>query len=104
MFGLFRRSKDIASTPKDDVIEIDDRRSEGRRNIYADVVVKSDVKRALKRGIALDLSAHGARIRLEHGDRLVDGMHIQIPRYGITVPATVRWSSGQDIGIEFTSE
>ncbi|MEM1390088.1 MAG: PilZ domain-containing protein [Pseudomonadota bacterium] len=101
MLNLFRRSKSAAQTSREDLIEIDDRRVEGRRNVYADVVVKSDVKRALKRGVVLDLSAHGARIRLEYGDRFVDGMHVQIPRYSITVPAEVRWSNGQDIGVEF---
>ncbi|MEL8054769.1 MAG: PilZ domain-containing protein [Pseudomonadota bacterium] len=103
MFGLFRKTKKTAQTPADELIEIEDRRSEGRRNIYADVMAKSDAGRSIKRGIALDLSPHGARIRLEHGDTFVDGMHLRIPRYGITVPAKVRWFNRQDIGVEFTT-
>lgn len=101
MFGFFRKSKEPNSEAQQDVIEIDDRRSEGRRNVYADVMTKSDGGRDVKRGIVLDLSAHGARLRLEHGDRLVDGMLVRIPRYGITVPAKVRWSNRRDIGVEF---
>ncbi|MEL7231848.1 MAG: hypothetical protein AAGJ85_04995, partial [Pseudomonadota bacterium] len=77
MFGLFRRSKETDQTPRDGLIEIEDRRTQGRRNIYADVIARSDGGRGLKRGIALDLSARGARIRLEHGDTLVDGMELR---------------------------
>ncbi|MEM1086332.1 MAG: PilZ domain-containing protein [Pseudomonadota bacterium] len=101
MFGLFRRAKEADPSVSNDHFEIEDRRARGRRNIYADVITRSDGGRGLKRGIALDLSARGARIRLEHGDTLVDGMHLRIPRYGITVPAKVRWSNRQDIGVEF---
>lgn len=101
MFGFFRKSKEPVSETQQDVIEIDDRRAEGRRNVYADVMAKSDGGRDVKRGIVLDLSAHGARLRLEHGDTMVDGMLVRIPRYGITVPAKVRWSNRQDIGVEF---
>lgn len=101
MFGLFRKSKQVESDAPSNEIEIDDRRAEGRRNVYADVMTKTDGGRNAKRGIVLDLSARGARLRLEHGDTLVDGMLVRIPRYGITVPAKVRWSNRQDIGVEF---
>lgn len=101
MFSFFRKSKPTEAETESGMIEIDDRRSEGRRNVYADVMAKTDGGRDVKRGIVLDLSAHGARLRLEHGDTLVDGMLVRIPRYGITVPAKVRWSSRQDIGVEF---
>lgn len=101
MFGLFRKSKQVEPDGPSNEIEIDDRRAEGRRNVYADVMTKTDGGRNVKRGIVLDLSARGARLRLEHGDTLVDGMLVRIPRYGITVPAKVRWSNRQDIGVEF---
>lgn len=103
MFEFFRKSKQTTTYTEAAAVDMEERRREGRRNVYADIMARSDGGRQTKRGIVLDLSAHGARLRLEHGDMLVDGMLVRIPRYGITVPARVRWSSRQDIGVEFVN-
>jgi len=102
MFGWFKKSGPEAvkvdlSTPE----ESQERRAVERRNTYADIVAVSDGGRNKKRGIVLDLSDTGARVRLEGGDKIVDGMTLKIPRYGITCQAEARWTRHNDIGIVF---
>lgn|GEM_PF-2680536 len=95
---------------KDPVIEEEsepefvDRRAVPRNNVYADVVAKSNKGRFLKRGIALDLSSHGARLRFENGDSLLDGMTVNISRYGIKRRGKMRWRTRTDVGVEFVED
>lgn len=95
---------------KDPVIEVDpepenvERRTAHRNDTYADVVAKSNSGRFLKRGIALDVSSDGARLRFENGDSLLDGMVVNIARYGIKRRGQMRWRTRTDVGIEFLDE
>jgi len=81
-----------------------ERRIDVRNDTYADVVAKSNSGRFLKRGIALDVSANGARLRFENGDSLLDGMVVSISRYGIKRRGRMRWRTRTDVGIEFLDE
>ena len=103
MFGLFRKKKNIEESTASDE-EWQDRRDTDRRNVYADAVAISNNGRFLKKGIALDLSANGSRLRFENGDSLVDGMVVSIARYGIKRPARMRWRTRTDVGIEFIED
>lgn len=104
MFSFFQKTPKVQVDQPERVETVQERRAEGRRNVYADVIAVSERERDTKRGIVLDMSRRGARLRLEYGDRLVEGMIVKIPRYGISVPATVRWSNRQDIGVEFKTD
>jgi hypothetical protein len=84
--------------------EMVERRRAERSDVYADVVATSNAGRYLKKGIALDLSPTGSRVRFENGDSLLDGMVINISRYGIKRKARMRWRTRTDIGIEFLDE
>ncbi len=103
MFGLFQKKKIIEESGASD-LEWQDRRDTERRNVYADAVAISNNGRFLKKGIALDLSANGSRLRFENGDSLVDGMVVSIARYGIKRPARMRWRTRTDVGIEFIED
>ena len=84
--------------------ELADRRRADRRDVYADVVAMSSNGRFLKRGIALDLSHDGTRLRFENGDSLLDGMVVNIARYGIKRRAIMRWRTRTDVGLEFIED
>ena len=103
MFGWLRRADKPA-----DISEVEpetaERRSADRSDVYADVVAMSNAGRYLKKGIALDLSPTGSRLRFENGDSLLDGMVINISRYGIKRKARMRWRTRTDVGIEFLDE
>lgn len=103
MFGLFQKKKIIEESGASD-LEWQERRGADRRNVYADAVAISNNGRFLKKGIALDLSANGSRLRFENGDSLVDGMVVSIARYGIKRPARMRWRTRTDVGIEFIED
>lgn len=102
MFGLFRRKKveEIEQVEP----EVTDRRRSERLDIYADAVAISNNGRFLKKGVALDLSSDGTRLRFENGDSLLDGMIVNIARYGIKRRAIMRWRTRTDVGIEFLEE
>lgn len=102
MFGLFRRKK-VEEIEIEEPEVVERRRSE-RRDIYADAVAISNNGRFLKKGVALDLSATGTRLRFENGDSLLDGMIVNIARYGIKRRAIMRWRTRTDVGIEFLEE
>ena len=104
MFGLFKKNT-LPQEPVEDTqpVEPVDRRDHARRNVYTDIQVTTPLGTDLRRGLVLDMSAQGARLRLQHGERFVDGMLVKIPRYGLTVPARVCWSTTQDIGVQFKS-
>ena len=97
-FKSFRTDK-RAEKPIEPVFT--DRRRAARASTYADLVAMTDSGRLLKRGIALDLSANGARLRFVNGDSLIDGMTVKIARYGITRRAKMRWRTRTDVGVEF---
>ena len=67
MFGWFKRANEEINVPEQDIEDVE-RRCTERADTYADVVAKSNSGRFLKKGIALDLSANGARLRFENGD------------------------------------
>ena len=58
----------------------------------------------LKKGIALDLSRDGTRVRFQNSDSLLDGMVVSISRYGIKRKARMRWRTRTDVGVEFLDE
>ncbi len=103
MLGWLKRAKkpEIEAEPEPEAAE---RRVAERNDTYADVVAKSNSGRFLKRGIALDVSANGARLRFENGDSLLDGMVVNISRYGIKRRGRMRWRTRTDVGIEFFDE
>ena len=102
MLKLFRKRStavvDLAPISPTRPVE---RRSRKRKNTYADIAAVSAMGTNRKRGIVLDLSDSGARIRFERGDNLIDGMLIKIARYGIVKSANVRWRTRTDVGVEF---
>lgn len=103
MLGLFQKKKKVEISEVSEP-EWEDRRTSERQNVYADAVAISNKGRFLKKGIALDLSAEGSRLRFENGDSLVDGMVVSIARYGIKRPARMRWRTRTDVGIEFMDD
>lgn len=103
MFGLFQKKKKVEETEVSEP-EAQERRTSDRQNVYADAVAISNSGRFLKKGVALDLSANGSRLRFENGDSLVDGMVVSIARYGIKRPARMRWRTRTDVGIEFIDD
>lgn len=103
MFGWLRRAEMPADTSELEPEMVERRRAE-RSDVYADVVATSNAGRYRKKGIALDLSPTGSRVRFENGDSLLDGMVINISRYGIKRKARMRWRTRTDIGIEFLDE
>lgn len=103
MFGWFKGKKRDVLEPIPEPEQVD-RRAAERRDTYADVVAKSNSGRFLKKGIALDLSANGARLRFENGDSLLDGMQVSIARYGIKRRGRMRWRTRTDVGVEFLDE
>ena len=64
----------------------------------------SNAGRYLNKGIALDLSRDGTRIRFQNSDSLLDGMVVNISRYGIKRKARMCWRTRTDVGIEFLDE
>ncbi|MBO6688499.1 MAG: hypothetical protein NXH70_16560 [Hyphomonas sp.] len=100
MFGWFKRAEEPEIGVEEEVDNVE-RRVAPRNDTYADVVAKSNSGRFLKRGIALDLSANGARLRFENGDSLLDGMVVNISRYGVTKRGKMRWRTRTDVGVEF---
>lgn len=84
--------------------EQEERRVADRADTYADVVAKSNSGRFLKKGVVLDLSSNGARLRFENGDSLLDGMQVNIARYGIKRRGRMRWRTRTDVGVEFLDE
>ena len=103
MFGLFRRNKGQGDTVEVATEPVERRASE-RRDTYADAVALSNTGHFLKKGIALDLSANGSRLRFENGDNLNNGLVVSIARYGIKRRARLRWRTRTDIGVEFLDE
>lgn len=103
MFGLFRRGKTPIDTLEVEP-EMAERRRADRQDVYADAVAMSNNGRVLKKGIALDLSSNGTRLRFENGDSLLDGMVVNIARYGIKRRARMRWRTRTDVGVEFLDE
>lgn len=103
MFGWFKRANEEINVPEQDIEDVE-RRCTERADTYADVVAKSNSGRFLKKGIALDLSANGARLRFENGDSLIDGMVVNIARYGIKRRGRMRWRTRTDVGVEFLDE
>jgi len=105
MFKFFGRRGVAAQQqiPEQELEPLERRRAE-RQNTYADLLAVSANGGNRKRGIVLDLSETGARIRFEYGDGMVDGMLIKIARYGIIKPANVRWRTRTDVGVEFTPD
>ena len=103
MFGWFKRAKEPEIGVEEEVEDVE-RRAAPRNDTYADVVAKSNSGRFLKRGIALDLSANGARLRFENGDSLLDGMIVNISRYGVKKRGVMRWRTRTDVGVEFLDE
>lgn len=103
MFGWFRSGKNREDTTELELEQVERRRSE-RRDVYADVVAMSNAGRYLNKGIALDLSRDGTRIRFQNSDSLLDGMVVNISRYGIKRKARMCWRTRTDVGIEFLDE
>lgn len=99
VFGLFKSKKQVIDPdPEPEMVE---RRRSERSNVFADAVAISNHGHHTKKGVALDLSPDGSRIRFENGDSLVDGMEVKIARYGIKRRARMRWRTRTDVGIEF---
>ena len=103
MFDWFKRAKEPEIGVEEEA-ETVERRVAERNDTYADVVAKSNSGRFLKRGIALDLSANGARLRFENGDSLLDGMVVNISRYGVKRRGKMRWRTKTDVGVEFIND
>lgn len=106
MFDWFKGKNTHKKPVAEPVTEAEqvERRDTSRNDTYADVVAKSNSGRYLKRGIALDLSAKGARLRFENGDSLLDGMQVNIARYGINRRGRMRWRTRTDVGVEFMDD
>ena len=101
MFNWLKKQDDPVTEAAPQVAETPERRTAQRENTYADIVAVSENGAYKRRGIVLDLSDTGARVRLEAGDTLVDGMTVKIPRYGIARKAKTRWKTRMDVGLEF---
>jgi len=103
VFGWLKRGSSPADTAEAEPEMVERRRSE-RHDVYADVVASSNAGRFEKKGVALDLSRDGTRVRFQNSDSLADGMTVSISRYGIKRKARMRWRTRTDVGIEFLDE
>ncbi|MEL7040303.1 MAG: hypothetical protein AAGL90_02195 [Pseudomonadota bacterium] len=103
MLRWLKRGNRASDTPVE-APEMAERRRSNRRDVYADAVAISNSGRFLKKGIALDLSSDGTRLRFENGDSLLDGMTVNIARYGIKRRARMCWRTRTDVGVEFIDE
>jgi len=103
VFAWLNWAKSPENTAEAEMPPVERRRAD-RRDVYADVVAMTTSGRFLKKGIALDLSHDGTRLRFENGDSLLDGMVVNIARYGIKRRAVMRWRTRTDIGVEFLEE
>ena len=103
MFRWLNRGKNPEETTEVEPEQVE-RRNSDRRDVYADVVAMSNAGRFLKKGIALDLSRDGTRVRFQNSDSLLDGMVVSISRYGIKRKARMRWRTRTDVGVEFLDE
>ena len=103
MFRWCNRGKNPEETTEVEPEQVE-RRNSDRRDVYADVVAMSNAGRFLKKGIALDLSRDGTRVRFQNSDSLLDGMVVSISRYGIKRKARMRWRTRTDVGVEFLDE
>ena len=101
MFNWLKKQDDPVTEASPQVAETPERRTAQRENTYANIVAVSEHGSYKRRGIVLDLSDTGARVRLEAGDTLVDGMTVKIARYGIARKAKTRWKTRMDVGLEF---
>lgn len=100
---LFKSRKDEhLEEPEEEVVEALPPRREERDSAYTEAVLltRSGLE---KRGILMDLSEHGARMRFVSADGLMPGDLVKVRAIvksykGIGV---IRWKDKTDVGIEF---
>ena len=71
-----------------------------RRDTFADMKLQTSSGRDLK-GIVLDVSQTGARLRFVAADSLTEMVRIDVPRLNLRKRARVRWKTRTDVGVEF---
>ena len=78
------------------------KRGNDRQNAYAEAKVTT-LHGMEKRGVILNLSDVGAKIRFVSADGLVkdDTISISIPRHNLKCRAIVQWKDKTDIGLRF---
>ncbi|MEM1086333.1 MAG: PilZ domain-containing protein [Pseudomonadota bacterium] len=99
---LFKRRENTEESGDDSLIDDLVPRREEREAVYAEAILlsRSGVE---KRGILMDLSEHGGRMRFVSADGLLPGDMVKVRALlksfrGIGV---VRWKDKTDIGIQF---
>ena len=101
MLNWFKFRRSAADNTVPPTLELSERRAARRVSTYADIVAVSGNGAYRKRGIMLDLSEHGARVRFENGDSLLEDMTLSAARYGIKRKVEMRWRTRTDVGIRF---
>lgn len=99
---IFKRAEKLEEQADDSLVEELAPRREDRQSVYAEAILisRSGVE---KRGILMDMSEHGARMRFVSADGLLPGDMVKVRALlkafrGIGV---VRWKDKTDIGIQF---
>ena len=103
MFSWLKRQAE--PTDANDVVidqEPISKRGNERQNAYAEATVIT-LHGMEKRGVILNLSDVGAKIRFVSADGLVkdDTVSIRIPRHSLKCRAIVQWKDKTDIGLRF---
>ncbi|MEM6534858.1 MAG: PilZ domain-containing protein [Pseudomonadota bacterium] len=101
--GLKKKSGKKAAAQAVDVPELPtELRFSPRRNVFADLSLQTSNGQDMK-GVVLDVSQCGARLRFVAADCMTERVRIDIPRLKIKKSARVRWRTRTDIGVEFLS-
>lgn len=98
MFQLFKKSQ-AQATPID--VAPKDLRLAHRTDTFADATIRTPEGQA-KKGVVLDISPCGARLRFVATESLGENISVRIPRLQLQRKARIRWATRTDIGVEFT--
>lgn len=118
MFGWLFKSKkkkiaesvDVVEefvTPSEDVdteIRPDIVRQTRRKPTFAEAVLLTAYGSA-KKGVVLDVSTKGAKVRFVSTDGIIEGskMRLKIPRRNLSKIGRIAWKDQTDIGLDFIS-
>lgn len=102
--GILKWFSKTPDAPVPEEEEVDPRveREAERENAYSEAIVQTRHGQE-KRGVLIDISETGARIRFVSADGVVvdDVIRVLVPLKRIKRVATIRWKDKTDIGVRF---
>ena len=72
-----------------------------RSNSFVEITVVTDQGHRRK-GVALDVSETGARLRFQTAENMVSPIRLKIPSLKMDCAADVVWHKGVDVGVRFS--